>query len=118
MPGTVVVPDASVLLKWALRSHDEPGRDRALALRTAWIEGACELVVPSLWPFEVGNVLGLKAPATSGALLQAMYDLGMAEESPHRDVVAILSLMREFEVTFYAAEIGRASCRERVLQVV
>lgn len=64
--------------KWALRSHDEPDRDRALALRPAWIDGACELVVPSLWPFEVGNVLGLKAPAMSGALLQAMGDLSDA----------------------------------------
>ena len=64
--------------KWALRSHDEPDRDRALALRTAWTDGACELVVPSLWPFEVGNVLGLEAPAMSGALLQAMGDLSDA----------------------------------------
>jgi predicted nucleic acid-binding protein len=103
MAGTVVVPDASVLLKWALPSHDEPHHDRAIALRAAWIEGACQLVVPSLWLFEVGNILGLKTPAMAGALLQAMSDLGMAEESPHRDITAITSMMREFKVTFYDA---------------
>jgi len=103
MSATVLVPDASVLLKWVLRSEDEPDRDRALDLKTAWLEDACELVVPSVWVFEVGNVLGLKQPATAVALLQAMIDLGMREEAPHGYIAAIVRLMRDHKVTFYDA---------------
>lgn len=103
MPAAVLVPDASVLLKWILRSDDEPDRDRALALKSSWLEDACELVVPTLWVFEVGNVLGLKHPAEAPLMLQAMLDLGIREEAPHGYAAAILSLMREHKVTFYDA---------------
>jgi predicted nucleic acid-binding protein len=109
----VIVPDASVLLKWILRSDDEPDRDRALNLKAAWLDDACELVVPSLWVFEVGNVLGLKHPATADALLQAMLDLGMAEEAPHGYIGAIISLMRQHRVTFYDAAYHALAIRRR-----
>jgi predicted nucleic acid-binding protein len=99
----VLVPDASVLLKWVLRSADEPDRDRALALKAAWLEDACDLVVPSLWVFEVGNILGLKYPATAPSLLHAMVDLGLREEPPHGYLASILGLMRDCKVTFYDA---------------
>ena len=113
MPATVIVPDASVLLKWILRSDDEPDRDRALDLKAAWLEDACELVVPSLWVFEVGNVLGLKHPATAAALLQAMLDLGIREEAPHGYIAAIVGLMREHKVTFYDAAYHALAIRRR-----
>jgi predicted nucleic acid-binding protein len=103
MSPTVVVPDASVLLKWILRSDDEPDRGRALELKTAWLEDACDLVVPSLWIFEIGNVLGLKHPATAASLLQAMIDLGIREEAPHGYIAAVVKLMRDYKVTFYDA---------------
>ena len=103
MSGAVIVPDASVLLKWILRSDDEPDHDRALQLKTAWLEGACELVVPSLWAFEVGNVLGLKQPEKATVLLGAMIDLGLREDAPHGYVPAIITLMRAHKVTFYDA---------------
>lgn len=103
MPGTVLVPDASVLLKWILRSEDEPERDRALELKAAWLDDVCELVVPSLWVFEVGNVLGLKHPATAATLLEAMLDLGIREEAPRGYAGAICNLMRKHRVTFYDA---------------
>lgn len=103
MSTFLLVPDASVLLKWVLRSDDEGDRDPALALKVAWLEGACDLVVPSLWVFEVGNILGLKQPATATALLQAMVDLGLREEAPHGYLAPILRLMRDYKVTFYDA---------------
>jgi predicted nucleic acid-binding protein len=111
--ATVLVPDASVLLKWILRSDDEPDRDRALALKTAWMEDACELVVPSLWVFEVGNILGLKHPASAASLLQGMIDLGMKEEAPHGYATAIIGLMREHKVTFYDAAYHALAIRHR-----
>ena len=99
----VVVPDASVLLKWALRSDEEPHRDRALALKTAWLDGQCEVVVPTLWVYEVGNVLGLKEPKAADQLLAAMLDLGMAEVAPAAHQPTIFRLMRDHRVTFYDA---------------
>ena len=99
----VLVPDASVLLKWALRSDDEPDRDQALALKTAWLDGRCDLVVPTLWVYEVGNVLGLKEPKVADQLLAAMVDLQMAEVNPAAYHPSILRLMRDHHVTFYDA---------------
>ncbi len=49
MAVPLVIPDASVLLKWVLRSHDEDRRDRALALKDAWLAGSCRLVIDA-WP--------------------------------------------------------------------
>lgn len=113
MSATVVVPDASVLLKWILRSDDEPERDRALALKAAWMEDACQLVVPTLWPFEVGNILGLKHPATAASLLQGMIDLGIREEAPHGYAAAIVGLMHSHKVTFYDAAYHALAIRHR-----
>lgn len=101
-PG-LVVPDASVLLKWVLRSTDEDDQDRALALRDAWLAGSCEIVVPTLWAFEVGNVVGLKHPSTAEALLNAMIDLRMPEEHPATYTAQIFRLMRDHHVTCYDA---------------
>ena len=113
MPAAVLVPDASVLLKWILRSKDEADRDRALELKAAWVADACELVVPTLWVFEVGNVLALKHPAAAASLLQAMVDLGIREEAPHGYIGAIVSLMRDHKVTFYDAAYHALAIRHR-----
>ena len=109
----MLVPDASVLLKWILRSKDEADRDRALELKAAWVADACELVVPTLWVFEVGNVLALKHPAAAASLLQAMVDLGIREEAPHGYIGAIVSLMRDHKVTFYDAAYHALAIRHR-----
>ena len=102
MPIPVLVPDASVLLKWALQSSEE-GRDLALALKDAWLGGRCRLVVPSLWIFEVGNILGLKQPDRSGALLQAMVDLELEQTGPTAYLDQIFRFMSDYKVTFYDA---------------
>ena len=111
--SAVLVPDASVLLKWILRSDDEPDRDRALALKSAWLDDACDLVVPTLWVFEVGNVLGLKEPTMAASLLQAMLDLGIREEAPRGYSAAIVGLMRDHRVTFYDAAYHALAIRHR-----
>jgi predicted nucleic acid-binding protein len=72
-------------------------------LKTAWLAGAVELVVPTLWVFEVGNVLGLKQPGSAGTLLQAAVDLALTEESPASYATGIFDLMRQRAVTFYDA---------------
>jgi len=113
MGGRVIVPDASVLLKWILQSTDGSDHDRALELKTAWLDDACELVVPTLWVFEVGNVLGLKHPVKADSLLRAMLDLGIREEAPYVYAEAIVSLMRAHKVTFYDAAYHALAIRHR-----
>jgi predicted nucleic acid-binding protein len=103
MSAPVFVPDASVLLKWVLRSDDEADTRTALALKSAWLDESCDLLLPTLWVFEVGNVLGLKQPAAAPALLQALIDLGIREEPPHEYLSSACGLMRTHGVTFYDA---------------
>jgi predicted nucleic acid-binding protein len=103
MAGPVFVPDASVILKWVLRDPTEEGRAPALELKSAWIDGALELVVPTLWLFEVGNVLGLKQPARAEGLLDAVIELSLPEEPAAAYAGRIFELMRERRVTFYDA---------------
>ena len=103
MSEPLVIPDASVLLKWVLRSDDEEARDRALQLKTAWLAGACEVAVPTLWVFEVGNVLGQKQPAAADKLLGALLDLRMPETAPAAYSAEIFRLMRTYQVTCYDA---------------
>jgi len=49
MPIPLVVPDASVLLKWVLPSDDEPDADKALVLRAAIVDEAVRALLPALW---------------------------------------------------------------------
>jgi hypothetical protein len=49
MPAPLVVPDASVLLKWVLPSEDEADADKALLLRAAIRDEAVHALLPALW---------------------------------------------------------------------
>jgi predicted nucleic acid-binding protein len=107
-----IVPDASVLLKWVLDSPDEADRTHALALRSAWIEGQCHLAVPSVWAYEVGNILGLKAPRQAPDLLALLFALEIDELSAQQTANGALKLMKRFGVTFYDA-VYHAAALER-----
>jgi len=54
----MIVLDASVALKWIFA--DEDGAEAALAIRDAHISGENEVAVPSLFFYEVANVLATK----------------------------------------------------------
>ena len=77
----VVVPDASVILKWALPSCDEPNADRALLLRNAIRDDLVRAVVPSLWLYEVGNTVARRFPTHAGTWLSSLVKFGL-QESP------------------------------------
>lgn len=72
-PNTVV-PDTSVVLKWYV-SEQETGRERALALRQAYLEGQVALLVPELLCYEVANVLRYKPGWDAAAVGQAVASL-------------------------------------------
>ena len=75
----VVVPDASVLLKWALDTTDEEDRQQALQLREDWLADRCRIVVPSLWVYEVGNVLGRREAQLAPRLLAILVEYRFEE---------------------------------------
>ena len=99
----IVVPDSSVLLKWVLESEDEQDRNYALDLRESWLSGSCSIVVPSLWFFEVGNILGMKQPGLAPQLMQILADYRFEEEPPGTIYKKTFELMKTFKVTFYDA---------------
>jgi predicted nucleic acid-binding protein len=99
----IIVPDASVILKWVLEKGEGEEVMQALALQNAFIAGELELQVPTLWQYEVGNVLGLKQPELAGELMSALleYELPEAPLTPNY-CQAVLRLMQEIKgVTFY-----------------
>ena len=61
MSVLLVVPDASVILKWVLPSDGEPDADKALVLRNAILEEDVRALVPTLWIYEVGNTVATVA---------------------------------------------------------
>ena len=103
MTVPLLVPDASVLLKWVLESDDEENRDCAAEIRHSWLSGSCTIVVPSLWAFEVGNIIGMKEPRLGGELMGILIEYGFEEEPPEAFYKKALGLMRDFKVTFYDA---------------
>jgi predicted nucleic acid-binding protein len=104
MPVLLVVPDASVLLKWVLPSDDEPDTDKALLLRAAIQDEAVRALLPGLWLFEVGNTIARRFPTHASAWLSALVKFGLEEASPTQPWLAkTLELTRRYEVSFYDA---------------
>lgn len=104
MSAPLVVPDASVLLKWALPSHDEPDTDKALLLRSAILNDAVRAIVPQLWLYEVGNTIARRFPAHASVWLTALMKFGLTEAAPSEVwLAAALELTRSYEVSFYDA---------------
>lgn len=53
----IVVPDASVILKWVIPRNISPFQEQALAIRDAALSDSISLIVPPIWRYEVGNTL-------------------------------------------------------------
>jgi predicted nucleic acid-binding protein len=104
MPLPVVVPDASVLLKWVLPPADEPNADRALHLRSAILHERIQALVPSLWFYEVGNTVARRFPKQATQWLMSMMKFGL-EEAPlsERWLTTALGLTARCGSSFYDA---------------
>ena len=104
MAHRLVVPDASVILKWVLPSEEEPHLGQALALRDSIADGHIRAVVPSLWIYEVGNTLARRQPERAERSLDVLsrFDLESAPRSP-RWLECALHLTQRYGVTFYDA---------------
>lgn len=100
----LVVPDASVILKWALPSDEERDADRALALRDAIANDQVRVLVPSLWLYEVGNTIARRLPDDAGSWLAALLRFGL-QEAPVTSqwLTTIVELTGRYGVSFYDA---------------
>jgi predicted nucleic acid-binding protein len=99
----IIVPDASVILKWVLKT-DEDHLEKALALLSSWVAGETEIVLPSLWVYEVGNTVGRKNADKAEEIMALLLDYRFPEarmDAGH--LLASLDLMRRHTVTFYDA---------------
>src|ERR1700690_4327462 len=104
MPLPLVVPDASVLLKWVLPSDDEPDTDRALNLRTTILEESVRALLPSLWLYEVGNTVARRFPTYAETWMSALMKFELQEAPPTQAwLTKTLELTSKHEVTFYDA---------------
>lgn len=100
----LVVPDASVLLKWVLPSDDEPDADKALQLRSAILDDAVHVIVPPLWIYEVGNTVSRRFPAHAQAWLSALLRFGLEEMPASQAWLArSVELTSRHDVSFYDA---------------
>ena len=104
MPLPILVPDASVILKWVLPSDGEPDSDRARQLLTAIVEERARALVPTLWLFEVGNTVARRFAPHAGQWLSALMKFGLEEVAPsERWLTVTLDLVSKYGSTFYDA---------------
>jgi len=99
----IIVPDASVILKWVLEKESEPDQAQSRRLQDAVLADRVDIKLPALWRYEVGNVLGLKQPTLVMELMSALLAYGFEEVPLESEYAfAVLSHMREVKgVTFY-----------------
>ena len=102
--SNLYVPDASVILKWVFDTPDEADRDAALMLLKSWVAGECEFLLPSLWLFEVGNIMGRNIPDKAPEFMEMLIDYRI-EEAPVSSAIAkrTLAIMADCGVPFYDA---------------
>lgn len=101
---SLVVPDASVILKWGFKAPEERDRDEAAKILDAWLDGKLAILLPRLWAFEVGNVLGLKNPTHARELMDIFIGYRFPEADTSSEIChAALALMKKHRVTFYDA---------------
>jgi predicted nucleic acid-binding protein len=115
--SAALVLDASVILKWVLDAETEPGHAAARRLLERWLQGELDLWVPSLWLYEVGNILCLKRPADASEALAVLWDLGLSEAHLNQGLIQrTLALSQSHGVTFYdASYLALAEERNTVL---
>jgi predicted nucleic acid-binding protein len=100
----LLVPDASVLLKWVLPSDDQPDTDIALALRSSIVEESVRALLPTLWIYEVGNTIARRFPTCALDWMCALMKFGLEEAPPTQAWLAkTLEITVQHEVSFYDA---------------
>ena len=99
----IIVPDASVILKWVLEKASEPDQVQARWLQEAVLTDQVTMTLSALWRFEVGNILSLKQPKLAHELFSVLIAYDFDEVYLGKGyAVEVLEHMREVKgVTFY-----------------
>jgi predicted nucleic acid-binding protein len=113
MNKPVIVPDASVLLKWSFDSGDESEQDKALALRHLWLAGLLRIILPSLWTYEIGNVLCTKNPGLAREILEVYVGYQFEEERAADLYDDIIRIVAATKATFYDAAYHAVAIRHK-----
>lgn len=77
------VPDASVILKWVLPQDKEPHFEQAQAILESFHNELIDLLVPTIWIYEVGNLLGRKYPDEADQLIANLEAIGCKVITPY-----------------------------------
>jgi predicted nucleic acid-binding protein len=82
----------------------EPHSKQARAIGQAFCDNEIDLLVPSLWAYEVGNVLAIKHPEVAQALLALLASLHIPVVQPSARLIELATeLVARHSVTFYDA---------------
>jgi len=100
----LIVPDASVILKWVLGGDDEPDQRAAEHIRARWLSEIDQIILPTLWRYEVANVLGANTPKHAASLMSLLldYEFEEADIGPETCRLA-LDMMASAKASFYDA---------------
>ncbi|OGL42190.1 MAG: hypothetical protein A2042_00640 [Candidatus Schekmanbacteria bacterium GWA2_38_11] len=97
----LIVPDVSIIIKWSFKEQEQ---DIALSILNGWLKGKFEIILPPLWIFEVGNILGMKNPDLAHEVMEVLIDYEFQECKMTKSLCQkIFALMKELSVTFYDA---------------
>jgi predicted nucleic acid-binding protein len=98
------VVDASVILKWILGDERESDQEKAMQLLHAWVEGNVTISAPTLWQFEVGNVLGRVIPEEAPEKMNLILNLNIRSIALTDHICRLcFNWMKTKGVTFYDA---------------
>jgi len=100
----IVIPDASVILKWVLPGNISPFQDQALSIRDAALSEKISLIVPPLWRYEVGNTLTRLVPDNALQLITLCESVGLTEmKADDKWLEIAVDLVSRSKVSFYDA---------------
>lgn len=113
----MIVLDSSVALKWIFA--DEEGAEHALRVRDDHISGKSEIAVPSLFFYEIANVLATKVKLSAEVALEAFELISAFEFNVHEldspEHLEAMALAMKHRVSVYDASYhllaSRLGCR-------
>jgi predicted nucleic acid-binding protein len=113
----MIVLDSSVALKWIFA--DEGGAEHALRVRDDHISGKSEIAVPSLFFYEIANVLATKVKLSTEEVLEAFELISAFELNVHEldspEYLEAMTLAMKQRVSVYDASYhllaSRLGCR-------
>jgi predicted nucleic acid-binding protein len=101
----MIVLDSSVALKWIFA--DEDGAEHAVRVRNDHISGINEIVVPSLFFYEISNVLATKVKLSVEEALEAFELISAFELDVHElssaEYLEAMALAMKHKVSVYDA---------------